>query len=69
MKLLGKCLRVNKFVLLQHVCLASLVTCPEGVQFYCPSHTYPAILFCTIFPFSEYCDAGEQPLDIFHLLR
>ena len=30
---------------------ASLCTCVEVVQFYCPSHTYLAIIYCTIFPF------------------
>ena len=27
---------------LQYACLASLGTCAKGVQFYCPSRTYPA---------------------------
>ena len=31
-------------------CLKS--TCPKGLQFICPSGTYPAIPYCTIFPFS-----------------
>ena len=33
----------------RHTCLALLSTCGQGVQFYCPSRTYPAIPYCTIF--------------------
>ena len=32
------------------MCLASLGTYVKGVQLYCPSRTYAAIPFCTIFP-------------------
>ena len=53
-QLLDKCLRDNKIAPLQHVCLASLSTCTKMVQFYCPSRTYPAIPYCTIFPFLAY---------------
>ena len=42
-------MRGNKIAPLQHTCLTSLGTCAKGVQFYCPSHTYPAIPYCTIF--------------------
>ena len=31
-----------------------LDTCAEGVQFYCLSRTYPAIPYCTIFPFFHF---------------
>ena len=42
-------MRGNKIAPLWHICLALLSTCAEGVQFYCPSRTYPAIPYCTIF--------------------
>ena len=32
-----------------HACLTLLSTCAKGAQFYCPSHTYAAIPYCTIF--------------------
>ena len=38
----------NKIAPLQHSCLAFLGTCAEGVQFYCPSHMYPAIHYSSI---------------------
>ena len=50
-KLLDKCLRGNKIAPLQHAWLTSLSMCAKGVQFYCPSCTYPAIPYCTISPF------------------
>ena len=31
-------------------------TCDKGVQFHCPSRTYSAIHFCTIFLILEHCD-------------
>ena len=46
-QLLDKCLRGNKIASLRHMRLPSLSTCAKGVQFYYPSHTYPAILYCT----------------------
>ena len=50
-QLFDKCLKGNT------TCLVSLGgTCAEGVQFNCPSHTYPAIPYCTIFPFLEHHD-------------
>ena len=53
--MLDKFLRGKKNACLQHECLPSLSTCAEGVQLYCPSHTYPAIPYCTFFPFLENC--------------
>ena len=55
-QLLDKCLRDNKIAPLQHGRLTLLSTYAEGMQFYCPSRTYPEIpyycmsIFCvTIF--------------------
>ena len=48
-------MRGNKIAPLQHSCLTLLSTSTKGVQFYCPSRTYPSIPFCTIFPLLEYC--------------
>ena len=45
-QLLDKCLRGNKIAHLQHACLVLLGTCAKEVQYYCPSHTYPAIPQC-----------------------
>ena len=39
------CLRGNTIAPLRHAFLASLGTCAKGVQFYCPSRTYPAISY------------------------
>ena len=52
-QLLDECLRDNAIATpaLCHACLTSLSTCAKGVQFYCPSCTYPAIPDCTVFPF------------------
>ena len=44
-------MRGNKIASLQHACFNILSTCAKLVQFCCLSHTYTAILFCTIFPF------------------
>ena len=41
-------------MLLACMCLASLCTCGEGVQFYCPSRTYTAIPCCVLFQFLGY---------------
>ena len=41
------------------MCLTSLDTCVKGVQFYCPSLTYPAIPYCTIFQFLVHCVASS----------
>ena len=46
MQLLDKCLKGNK--------IAPLRTCVKGVQLYCPSCTYPAIPYCTIFLILEH---------------
>ena len=51
-------MRSNKIAPLQHTCLTSLSTCAKGVQFYCPSHTYPAIPYCTIFAFLTHCSVS-----------
>ena len=62
MQMLDKCLRGNEIASLWHAFLASLGTCAIGVQFYCPplvSRTYPAIPYCTIFPFIAHCAADE----------
>ena len=48
--MLDKCLRGNEIATRWHVCLTSLGTCAEGVQFYC---TYAAIPYCIIFPILE----------------
>ena len=48
-QLLDKCLRGNKIASLRHSCLTLLGTCAKGVQFYGPSRTYLAILYCNIF--------------------
>ena len=34
-------------------------TCAEGVQFYCPSHTYAAIPYCTIFLIFVHGEIGK----------
>ena len=39
-----------------HTYPALLGTCVDGVQFCCPSCTYPAIRYCTNFPFLKYCE-------------
>ena len=57
---MDKCLWGNKIALLQNACLASLSTCAEGVQFYCPSCTYLAILNCTIFTYFGHCVHAYQ---------
>ena len=44
-------MRGNKIAPLRHAWIASLSTYAKGVQFYCPSRTYPAIPYCTTFPF------------------
>ena len=44
-------MRGNKIAPLQYSCLTFLDTCAKRVHFYWPSHTYPAIPYCTIFPF------------------
>ena len=54
-QLLDKCLRDNKIAPLHHPYIALLSTCAKSVQFYCPSHTYAAIPYCTIFQFLAYC--------------
>ena len=41
-------------------CLASLGTYTKEAQFYCPSHTYAAIPYCTIFPFLDHCGTQEH---------
>ena len=53
-------MRGNKIAPLWHTCLASLGTRAKGVQFYCPSRTYPAIPYCTIFPFLEHCVSEKK---------
>ena len=50
-QLLDQCTRSKKISPLRHACLATLGTCVKEVQFYCLSSTYPAISYCTIFPF------------------
>ena len=50
-QLLDKCLRNNKIAPLWYACLTSLSTCAKEVQFYCPSRTYAANPYCTIFQF------------------
>ena len=52
---MDKCERGNKIAPIQHACLASLSSCANIMQFYFPSLTYPAIPYCTIFPFLEQC--------------
>ena len=44
--MLDKCFMGNKIAFLWHTCLPSLGTCAKGVQFCCPSRTYPAIPYC-----------------------
>ena len=56
MQLLDKYLRSNKIVHLCQTCLTSLGTFANCVRFYCPSSNYPAISYCTIFPFFAHCD-------------
>ena len=45
-ELLYKCERGNKIAPLQHKCQEK---CAKGVQFYCPSSTYPAIVLLTLY--------------------
>ena len=53
-QLLDKRYRGNKLARLQHACLDLLSTCAKGVQFYCPSRTYPLIPYCcSIFSFKS----------------
>ena len=47
-------MRNNKDAPLWHAFLALLSTCAKGVQLYCPSRTYLAIPYCTIFSFLEH---------------
>ena len=52
----------------QYNCIPSSCTCAKGVQFYSPSRTYPAILYCTIFPFlAQHCEPGAM-LELYVLL-
>ena len=37
-------------------------TCAEGVQFYCPSRTHPAIPYRTFFPFLDHCATTTAPI-------
>ena len=55
-----KCERGNEIAPIRHACLTSCYTCAKGVQFYCPSRTYAAIPYCTIFPFLEHCEKEED---------
>ena len=53
-------------------CFVSLGTCAKGVQFLCPSHTYPVIPYCTIFPYLAHSSDGvtyplTQTAQHFHL--
>ena len=43
--------------------LRSRGPCAEGVQFVCPSSTYPAIPYCTTLTFLAYCVAAARPRD------
>ena len=42
---------------LWHSCLTLLGTCAKGGQFYCPSRIYPAIPYCSIFPFLDHYES------------
>ena len=59
-KLLDKWKRGNKYL-----CITSLsTTSVNRVQFYCPSHTFPANIYCTIFQISSSCGNSELYLDL-----
>ena len=60
--MLDKCERGIKISPLWHSCLALLSTCAKGVQFYCPSRTYAAIPYSTIF--RALCDSTSQHYSI-----
>ena len=45
---------MEQFLMHLFMCLTLLSTCAEGVQFYCPSHTYTAIPYCTFFLLLEH---------------
>ena len=49
MELLGKCSRGNKIAPLWHEGRAERGPSAEGVQFYCPSSTYPAIVLLGLY--------------------
>ena len=47
--MLDKCERRNKIAPLRHKCQTKRGMCVKGVQFYCPSSTYPAIILLVLF--------------------
>ena len=47
------CLSGNEIAPLWHTCLTLLGACAKGVQFHCPSFSYPAITYCANFPYFE----------------
>jgi hypothetical protein len=57
-QLLGKCLRGNKIAPLRHEGRAERGPSAEGVQFYCPSSTYPAIVLLVLYSIAIFlqCD-------------
>ena len=66
--MLDKCLRGNRIAPLQHAYLSSLGTCAKGVQFYCPSHTYRAIHYCSIFSIFSSLSDDETDSGDFQIL-
>ena len=58
MELLGKCSRGNKIAPLWHEGRAERGPSAKGVQFYCPSSTYPAIVLLVLYSIAIFlqCD-------------
>ena len=48
-ELLDECERGNKIAPLWHMCQAKWGTSAKGVQFYCPSNTYPVIVLLVLY--------------------